>query len=277
MVQNIQFKLNAYIRVTAIKNMRTTLLSKISLKSSLLELLILFVAITMGFLVENYRETYLEEKRSERLLNSLHVDLQGDIIRFDEFTGLRKLLIDDVYHFIDDVEKRGLLENDMKQQKLFAKAIFNWTYFEPNTANIEQIISSGALRYLGDDELIHQIGMMQSRNLLLMDRQEREQEYFLNYLQPMMHQYYNFKWLNKNYVRNWQSFPEANENLVEVNPKEQRMMLWKHSDALAERVMNLFENYVFILRSSHVVNYDEYIEEMQHTIEIIDNKCLADN
>ena len=195
-------KLNAYIRVSAKQNMRTTLLSKISLKSSLLELLILFVAITMGFLVENYRETYLEEQRSERLLNSLHIDLQGDIVRFDEFTGLRKTLIDDVYHFIDDVEKRGLLENDMKQQKLFAKAIFNWTYFEPNTANIEQIISSGALRYLGDDELIHQIGMMQSRNLLLMDRQEREQEYFLNYLQPMMHQYYNFKWLNKNYVRN---------------------------------------------------------------------------
>jgi len=78
-------------------------------------------------------------------------------------------------------------------------------------------------------------------------------------------------------VRNWQSFPEANENLVQVNPEEQRMMLWKHSDDLAERVMNLFENYVFILRSSYVVNYDEYIEEMQHTIDMIDEKSLTDN
>ena len=78
-------------------------------------------------------------------------------------------------------------------------------------------------------------------------------------------------------MRNWQSFPEANENLIKVNPDEQRMMLWKHSDDLAERVMNLFENYVFILRSSYVVNYDEYIEEMQHTIDMIDEKSLTDD
>ena len=256
---------------------KKSLFVKFGVKNNLAELLVLFLAITLGFIVDNFREDYSEKQNAESLLKSLHNDLKGDLIRFNEFENERKKLISDIYNFLDDVKERGLQGNDVKQQKLFALAIFNWIYFEPNTANIEQIISSGALRYLGDDELIHQIGMMQSRNLLLMDRQEREQEYFLNYLQPMMHQYYNFKWLNKNYVRNWQSFPEANENLVQVNPEEQRMMLWKHSDDLAERVMNLFENYVFILRSSYVVNYDEYIGEMQHTIDMIDEKSLTDN
>ena len=32
--------------------------------------------------------------------------------------------------------------------KVYFNAIFSWTYFNPNVANIEQVISSGALRYL---------------------------------------------------------------------------------------------------------------------------------
>ena len=87
-----------------------------------------------------------------------------------------------MYSFIDDVENRGLLKDDLIQQKLFSMTIFNWTYFEPNTANIEQVISSGALRYLGNDELIHQIGVLESQNLSTMNRQKREQEFFFKLL-----------------------------------------------------------------------------------------------
>ena len=79
-------------------------------------------------------------------------------MRFDEFTKLRKTLIQYIYLLIDDIDERGLLNNDIKQQSLFANAIFSWTYFNPNVANIEQVISSGALRYLGNDKLKNQIG-----------------------------------------------------------------------------------------------------------------------
>lgn len=245
---------------------------KIDPVSSFIEMLVFFSAISLGFIVENYREDYSEQKNSEKLISSLLIDLKGDIKRFDEFTRLRKSLIKDVYAFIDHIENNGLKKNDLDQQIFFAKAIFSWTYFKPNIANIEQIISSGALRYLGEDELIYQIGILEASNNSLIDRQEREQEFFLNYLQPLMHKYYNFKWLNNNYIRNWDSFENSILSIEENLSNEKDFMFWEDDEFLKRKIINLFENYVFILRSSFVVVYDEYLNQINKTIELIEIK-----
>jgi hypothetical protein len=245
---------------------------KIDPVSSFIEMLVFFSAISLGFIVENYREDYSEQKNSEKLISSLLIDLKGDIKRFDEFTRLRKSLIKDVYVFVDHLENNGLKKNDLDQQILFAKAIFSWTYFKPNIANIEQIISSGALRYLGEDELIYQIGILEAINNSLIDRQEREQEFFLNYLQPLMHKYYNFKWLNNNYIRNWDSFENSILSIEENSDNEKDFMFWEDDKFLKRKIVNLFENYVFILRSSFVVVYDEYLNQINKTIELIEIK-----
>lgn len=245
---------------------------KIDPVSSFIEMLVFFSAISLGFIVENYREDYSEQKNSEKLISSLLIDLKGDIKRFDEFNRLRKSLIKDVYVFIDHIENNGLKKNDLDQQILFAKAIFSWTYFKPNIANIEQIISSGALRYLGEDELIYQIGILEASNNSLIDRQEREQEFFLNYLQPLMHKYYNFKWLNNNYIRNWDSFENSILSIEENSDNEKDFMFWEDDEFLKRKIINLFENYVFILRSSFVVVYDEYLNQINKTIELIEIK-----
>jgi len=251
---------------------KTSFFKRIDPISKLIEMLIFFSAISLGFIVENYREDYSEKKNSEKLISSLLIDLKGDLKRFDEFTELRRSLINDVYHFIDDIEKNGLNNYNIEQQILFAKAIFNWTYFKPNIANIEQIISSGALRYLGEDELIYQIGILEASNNSLIDRQEREQEYFLNYLQPLMHKYYNFKWLNKNYIRNWDSYENSINLLKEDANKEREYMFWEKDKNLEKKIINLFENYVFILRSSFGVVYDEYLNQIDKTIQLIEKK-----
>jgi len=245
---------------------------KIDPVSSFIEMLVFFSAITLGFIVENYRDEYSEQKNSEELVSSLLIDLKGDIKRFDEFTRSRKSLIKDVYVFIDHIENNGLKKNNLHQQILFAKAIFSWTYFKPNIANIEQIISSGALRYLGEDELIYQIGILEASNNSLIDRQEREQEFFLNYLQPLMHQYYNFKWLNNNYIRNWDSFENSILSIEENPDNKKDFMFWEDDEFLKRKIINLFENYVFILRSSFVVVYDEYLNQINKTIEMIEIK-----
>ena len=47
------------------------------------------------------------------------------------------------------------------------------------------------------------------------------------------------------------------------------MMLWNNSTDLKIKIMNLFENYVFILRSSHFTNYDDYLNQIKKTIQLI--------
>ena len=67
--------------------------NKINLSSRIVELVILFLAVTIGFIVDNYRDEYSEKKNSKELLVSLKIDLEKDLVRFDEFTKLRKTLI----------------------------------------------------------------------------------------------------------------------------------------------------------------------------------------
>jgi len=225
---------------------KSLLFEKIDPISRLVEMLILSLAISLGFIVENFREGYSEQIKSEKLISSLLQDLKGDLLRFNEFTQLRKSLIKDVYHFIHHVKKNGLNKNNIDQQTLFAKAIFSWTYFKPNTANIEQIISSGALRYLGEKDLIYQIGIIEASNISLIDRQERE------------------------HIQNWNTFENSLEE-INKNPNiKNEYMFWEKDKNLEKQIINLFENYVFILRSSFVVDYDEYINQVNKTIALIE-------
>ena len=64
--------------------------NKINFSSRIVELVILFLAVTIGFVVDNYRDEYSEKKNSKELLVSLKIDLEKDLVRFDEFTKLRK-------------------------------------------------------------------------------------------------------------------------------------------------------------------------------------------
>ena len=255
---------------------KVSFFEKYNLTSRLIELIILFIAVTLGFIADNYREDLSESYNANKLLSSMEIDLKEDLVRFEKFVKVRKKLIKDVYAFIDDVDKRGLLKDDVHQHTLFAIAIFNWNYFKPNTANIDQVISSGALRYLGNDTLINQIGVLESKNISLIDRQEREQEFFLNYLQPLMHKYYNFKWANYSYVRQWEDFSRDfwtsyDKRVDEINPSNKNMMFWNNSIELKIKIINLFENYVFILRSSHYTHYDDYIDQIKKTILLIES------
>lgn len=87
-----------------------------------------------------------------------------------------------------------------------------------------------------------------------------------------MHQYYNFKWLNNNYVRNWDTF-ENSISVLKTNPNNTReYMFWEEDKSFEKKIINLFENYVFILRSSFGVNYDEYINQVKKTISLIEEK-----
>tara|TARA_B100001250_G_scaffold413594_1_gene448249 strand:+ start:1574 stop:2359 length:786 start_codon:yes stop_codon:yes gene_type:complete len=255
---------------------KVSFFEKFNLTSRLIELVILFIAVTLGFIGDNYREDLSEKNNAKKLLSSMEIDLKEDLVRFETFIQVRKKLIKDVYNFIDDADKRGLLKHDVEQHTLFAIAIFNWNYFKPNTANIDQVISSGALRYLGNDTLINQIGVLESKNISLIDRQEREQEFFLNYLQPLMHKYYNFKWANDSYVRKWEAFSKDfwvtyDKRVDEINPSNRDMMFWNNSNDLKIKIINLFENYVFILRSSHFTNYDDYLDQIKKTIQLINS------
>ena len=53
--------------------------NKINLRSRIVEIVILFLAVTIGFVVDEYRDEYSEKKNSKELLLALKIDLEKDL------------------------------------------------------------------------------------------------------------------------------------------------------------------------------------------------------
>lgn len=118
---------------------------KKGLKEYLLEGLMIFLAVTMGFIAENIRENISEHKRAIEFARSYYGDIKKD-------TALLHQALHFSAHKIAAIDS---IENDMHQAPaawndtvIFAKGIVASAVlpFEPSTENYEQMKSSGVLR-----------------------------------------------------------------------------------------------------------------------------------
>jgi hypothetical protein len=122
-------------------------LEKKSLKGYLLEGLMIFLAVTLGYFAENIRENYTEHERAEVYASSMLKDLEADTSQLRTYRD-----------YFDYTSKKAdtlmllLAENDPKNiasGKLYWYGLFGGAhrYFVPNDATLQQMKSSGTLRY----------------------------------------------------------------------------------------------------------------------------------
>jgi len=121
------------------------------------EFLMLFLAVTLGFFVENKREHYIEDNRADHLVGSLIKDLQKDTALLnwlDDFRlQKRKPRLDSFY---------GLLQ--MLPEKIDKKVFYplfysicEWYPFIQSSGTMNQLKNAGYLRYFSDNKLLEYI------------------------------------------------------------------------------------------------------------------------
>ena len=121
------------------------------------EFLMLFLAVTLGFLVENQREHYVEHKRAGVLISSLIRDLQKDTSVINWLTDFRmqkrKLRLQTFYTLLntdpDKINKKEFYRNFYD--------ICEWYPFSQATGTINQLKNAGYLRYFSDNQLLNHI------------------------------------------------------------------------------------------------------------------------
>lgn len=115
-------------------------------KEYLFQFLMLFLAVTAGFFMENQREHYVENHRAHELAASLVKDLQADTSEVTT-SGKRMVFIvataDTLLHELDKPRK---LQNDSLVQ-LAMYRLSGYNFYDPQMGTYQQIKSSGALRY----------------------------------------------------------------------------------------------------------------------------------
>jgi hypothetical protein len=123
----------------------------------LLEFLMLFLAVTLGFFAENIREHAVEKKRARGLISSLISDLQKDTASINWLQDFRitkrKPYLDSFYRLLN-----------MPPAKVVKKTYYNslrnvqeFYTFSPSTGTINQLKNAGYLRYFSDNDLLKHI------------------------------------------------------------------------------------------------------------------------
>jgi hypothetical protein len=111
------------------------------------EFFMLFLAVTLGFFVENQREHYIETKRETQYIRSFTDDLKKDIFQLDSLIvkrETRKVQIDSI-HFILTSPDPDLYGN---QLYFYARYLPRPFVFINNDATIQQLKNSGNLRLI---------------------------------------------------------------------------------------------------------------------------------
>ena len=113
------------------------------------EFFMLFMAVTLGFFVENQREHYIEHQRAKVYATQLMREVKMDRDQIYSAIGrikLKAVIIDSQLHYVS--------QNDWKSIYRDINSIDVFAFITFHKASLEQIKNSGSLRYFNDKELV---------------------------------------------------------------------------------------------------------------------------
>ena len=126
----------------------------------LFEFLMLFMAVSLGFFVENQREHYIENHRSEQYAEFLYNDLINDTFNLTGRTAFMATAVASVDTLMT------LLTSFKNDSATIAKIYelsgyaYSGIFFSATTSTMQQLKNSGSLRYFRDKELVRLPGLL---------------------------------------------------------------------------------------------------------------------
>ena len=110
------------------------------------EFLMLFLAVTLGFLVENQREHYIEHQRATSYAANMFQELKRDTLELDSLVGTIRDFCKKLDTFCLIREAKDPHTNGMLYY--YSNYTTYGSSFSPNNSTLEQLKNSGNLRYL---------------------------------------------------------------------------------------------------------------------------------
>ena len=135
------------------------------------EFLMLFLAVTLGFFVENQREHYIEHRREKQFIASLLNDLGLDTITLNAVISARVERTKNIDSALFPLTK---LATDRLPSGLYSN-LYNsmfGLYFFPNNGTVTQLKSSGGLRLIRKRYVVDSVESYDQQVRRLMVRQD---------------------------------------------------------------------------------------------------------
>jgi len=122
-------------------------------KEYILEFLMLFFAVTLGFVAENYRDVYIEKERAHELIFQLKTDINNNIHLIDSVINRDKL----IGQKFDSAMVYLVTSSTIDTDSLYQNLPSNIYRFLSKNDIYNQMKSSGSLRYIKDEILLDKI------------------------------------------------------------------------------------------------------------------------
>ena len=165
-------------------------------KEYIIEGLMIFVAVTLGYAAENVREHYVNKHKGIISVQNLYKDLKEDSINYERSIKNRNFQ-DSCFVVISNLFDENKIKNEIPTVYAAHSDISLRMLPIMNTMALDQIKSSGALNYIEDDELKEIIQSYSSDANGLKLREEREFSFIDRMVDPISTTRFEYKYFQR--------------------------------------------------------------------------------
>ena len=165
-------------------------------KEYLIEGLMIFVAVTLGYGAENIREHYINKHKGIISVQNLYKDLKDDSLSYKNSIKNRNFQ-DSCFEVISILFDENKIKNEIPTVYAAHSSISLRMIPSMNTMALDQIKSSGALNYIEDDKLKEMIQSYSSDANGLKQREQREFNFIDKMIDPITTTRFEYKYFQK--------------------------------------------------------------------------------
>lgn len=176
-------------------------------KEYLLEGLMIFLAVMLGFFAENLREHISDNNREREFAKALYTELRDDSASAAQKLQSRNANTRELAYLHDYFQDSSLtvLPRHFYVSFTIGLYLINRYSFEPKDGILSQLRNSGSLRYFKSMELQKLLGDLSVDINNIRYRNDQEYQFFASPLKPFLLKHFDFNWLNQ--LRNENTSP----------------------------------------------------------------------
>lgn len=173
---------------------------KKNFKEYLLEGLMIFVAVSMGFIAENIREHITESKIAHEMAENFYQELVTDSIKLDKILALRKKKEYACRYTMQYFKDSSLTNPTDSFYRHFTLSLLQMganSTFDPTDGILNQLQNSGTRRFFKNQQLQKQVSELGVTISFMKIRNERELTFLSQMVRPLIQKYYDYDWLEE--------------------------------------------------------------------------------
>ena len=202
--------------------------TKIKWKYYLIELMVVFIGVTAGFLLNNWREDNAELKLEKKYLESFYADVEADAVKLDSLIFRCQQKEDTLMGIL---KKSVLIGEPLNEElaKALVMELLSLEWFAPSNDTYEDIINSGNLNLISDYKLKEKI----SSYYAFLNNVAKVEQYYLNHMDnygfPILYKNLNIYTLEFISKESYQSLEFTNMYLGVVSFVQQNNAIYREA------------------------------------------------